>query len=287
VDGAVDATASSQLLVGRVDDHIHVERRDVANHDLDTFDVLHPRRLHPCYDGFFDYVIATGQNMCGRYSFTLPPEAMRDLFGVETSLNLQPRHNIAPTQDAPVIGVDEVGRHQLRLLRWGLIPRWTRDLKALPLLINARGDTIAEKPSFRDAFARRRCLVPADGFYEWRSVPGSRKEPWRIELADRKGFVFAGIWEAWKSPDGETVKSFAIATTEANEALGPIHARMPVILARADEDAWLDPRATRERLGALLRPYDGGPMRTYRISERVNSVRNDDPSILEPIATSG
>ncbi len=221
--------------------------------------------------------------MCGRYSFTLPPEAMRDLFAAPTMLNLQPRYNIAPTQQAPVIALDEAGGRQIRLLRWGLVPRWTRELKSLPLLINARADTIAEKPSFRDAFAKRRCLVPADGFYEWRAIAGKRKQPWRIELADRKAFAFAGIWEAWKSPEGEIVKSFAIATTEANSALAPIHARMPVILARDDEAKWLDTGGARESLQAILRPYDGGPMQLFPIGDRVNSVKNDDALILEPV----
>jgi len=224
--------------------------------------------------------------MCGRCSFTLPPEAMRDLFGVETLLNIEPRYNIAPTQQAPVIALDEDANRQVRMLRWGLIPRWTKDLKKLALLINARADTIADKPSFRDAFAKRRCLVPADGFYEWRAVAGKSKEPWRIELADRPAFAFAGLWEAWNSPDGETIKSFTIATTDANDALRSIHARMPVILRKQDETQWLDPTSKREQLLDLLRPYESGSMKTYRIGTRVNSVRNDDSEILTPLEES-
>jgi putative SOS response-associated peptidase YedK len=225
--------------------------------------------------------------MCGRYSFTLPPEAMRGLFDAPCALNLHPRYNIAPTQLAPVIGLDEEGARQVRMMRWGLVPRWTKDLKSLPLLINARSEGIAEKPSFRDAFARRRCLVPADGFYEWCTVQSKAKAPWRIVLEDRPAFAFAGVWEAWKSPEGETLKSFAIATTDANETLRPIHDRMPVILSQPAERAWLDRQATRDQLLALLRPYADGKMRAYRIATRVNSVRNDDPSLIEPVPVAG
>jgi putative SOS response-associated peptidase YedK len=235
--------------------------------------------------------------MCGRYSFTLPPDAIRELFRVMTGLNLQPRYNIAPTQQAPVIGLDEEGARALKMYRWGLIPRWS---KALPTgapminapLINARAESIAEKPAFRDAFRKRRCLVPADGFYEWPKDKASKdRRPWRIFAADRPAFAFAGIWEAWRNPQGgpegggagDILRSFAIVTTDANARIAGTHDRMPVILRREDEDAWLAPETALERLLGMLAPYPAELTELYRVDSRVNSVRNDDPDCIKPL----
>ena len=217
--------------------------------------------------------------MCGRYSFTLPPEAIRELFRVVTLLNLQPRYNIAPTQVVPVIGLEPGGERALKQFRWGLIPRWSKELPKAAPLINARSEGIAASRMFGEAFQRRRCLVPADGFYEWRKDK-SDKRPWRIVDAERPAFSFAGVWDGWRNPEGEIVRSFAIVTTDANETLAPIHDRMPVMLTRADEDAWLDPNSTEPKLLSLLAPYDAARTELYQVDVRVNSVKNDDPQCL-------
>ncbi|HJR23098.1 MAG TPA: SOS response-associated peptidase [Dongiaceae bacterium] len=217
--------------------------------------------------------------MCGRYSFTLPPEAIRELFRVVTVLNLQPRYNIAPTQVVPVIGLEPSGERALKQFRWGLIPRWSKELPKAAPLINARSEGIAASKMFGEAFQKRRCLVPADGFYEWRKDK-SDKRPWRIVDPERAALAFAGIWEGWRNPEGEIVRSFAIVTTDANEKLAPIHDRMPVMLARQDEDGWLDPNNTEPKLLSLLAPYDAARTELCQVDVRVNSVKNDDPQCL-------
>lgn len=227
--------------------------------------------------------------MCGRYSFTLPPDAIRELFRVVTGLNLRPRYNIAPTQEAPVIGLDAETGRALRMFRWGLVPRWSKALSGSAPMINARAESIAEKPAFRDAFRKRRCLVPADGFYEWsKDKSAGDRRPWRIFATDRPAFAFAGIWEAWRDPaagaESELLRSFAIVTTAANSAIAPIHDRMPVILRAEDEDAWLAADTPADRLQAMLAPYPSELTGQYRVDTRVNSVRNDDPGCLEPVA---
>lgn len=226
--------------------------------------------------------------MCGRYSFTLPPDAIRELFRVTTALNLRPRYNIAPTQEAPVIGVDEAGARALKMYRWGLVPRWSKALSGSAPMINARAESIAEKPAFRDAFRKRRCLVPADGFYEWlKDKRAGDRRPWRIFASDRPAFAFAGIWEAWRDPqagtDAEFLRSFAIVTTAANERIAAIHDRMPVMLRREDEDAWLAADTAPERLQAMLVPYPPDLTGLHRVDARVNSVRNDDPDCIRPV----
>ena len=222
--------------------------------------------------------------MCGRYSFTLPPEAIRELFRVVTVLNLQPRYNIAPTQVVPVIGLEPSGERALRMFRWGLVPRWSKELPRSAPLINARSEGIAGSKMFGEAFQRRRCLVLADGFFEWNQDKSLKdKTPWRMVDPDRPAFAFAGVWDGWRNPEGEIIRSFAIVTTSANEKLAPIHGRMPVILKREDEDAWLDPRNTEPTLLSLLAPYDAGRTALFRVDARVNSVKNDDPECLIPL----
>ena len=220
--------------------------------------------------------------MCGRYSFTLPPEAIRALFRVVTGLNLQPRYNIAPTQAVPVIGLEQDGQRALKMFRWGLVPRWSKAMPTGAPLINARAEGIAGSRMFGDAFRKRRCLVPADGFYEWNKDKSLKdRRPWRVIDPDRRAFAFAGVWEPWRNPEGEIIRSFAIVTTSANERLAPIHDRMPVILKSEDEDAWLDPNAVESSLVPLLGPYDSGKTELYRVDSRVNSVKNDDPECLK------
>ncbi len=226
--------------------------------------------------------------MCGRYSFTLPPEAIRALFRVMTVLNLQPRYNIAPTQAVPVIGLEPNGERALKMFRWGLVPRWSKELPKSAPLINARSEGIAASKMFGEAFHKRRCLVPADGFYEWNKDKSLQdRRPWRIVDPDRPAFAFAGVWEAWRNPVGEIVRSFAIVTTAANDRLSPIHDRMPVMLKTEDEDSWLDPNNAEPKLLSLLAPYDPGRTELYRVDSRVNSVKNDDPECLAKSSDGG
>lgn len=221
--------------------------------------------------------------MCGRYSLTTPAEAVRRVFGYTERPNLMPRTNIAPTQDVAAVRLgDDRARHFVSL-RWGLIPSWAKDATIASKMINARGETVAEKPAFRAAFRARRCLIPADGFYEWKTE-GGVKQPYRIARADREPFAFAGLWERWeKAPDGVPVETSTIITTDANETLQAIHHRMPVILASADFAAWLDPAAKPADLQALLRPFPPQDLVAYRVSRRVNAVANDDLSLIEPL----
>jgi putative SOS response-associated peptidase YedK len=224
--------------------------------------------------------------MCGRYTLTITPEMLRTLVNFETTPNLQPRYNIAPTQMAPVVRPAEGGgAPRIDMLRWGLIPSWSKDMTIASKLINARGETIAEKPSFRDAYRERRCLIPVDGFYEWRRE-GETKQPYRIGFRGGKPFVFAGVWESWTAPDGaenagETIETYTIVTTDANEKLAPIHHRMPVIVDPADFDRWLtgDPGDAAN----VIRAFPPDDMAFYRVSTRVNNVRNDDEDCIVPL----
>lgn len=219
--------------------------------------------------------------MCGRYSLTTPAEAMRQVFGVTGPLpNLPPRYNIAPSQDAAVIRLSE-GARELVLMRWGLVPSWSKGPDSKFSMINARAETVAKKPAYRSAFKSRRCLVPADGFFEWRAE-GKKKQPFYIHMKDEKPFAFAGLWERWEKGE-EPITSFAIIVTDANDLLRHIHDRMPVILKPADYGRWLDPAARPDTAQSFLRPYDPKKMAVRKISTRVNSPKNDDPEILAPV----
>ncbi len=228
--------------------------------------------------------------MCGRYSLTTPAEAMRRLFGFVGPLpNLPARYNIAPTQLVPAVRPAHggSGERELVSLRWGLVPFWAKDPAIGAKLINARAEGLAEKPSFRAAFRARRCLVPADGFYEWQATAHG-KQPYRIVLKGGASaapplFAFAGLWERWdKAPGGPPVKSCTIVTTEANALLRPIHGRMPVILAPEAYARWLDPATAAKDALALLGPYPAEAMMVYPVSARVNSARFDEPLCIEP-----
>jgi putative SOS response-associated peptidase YedK len=221
--------------------------------------------------------------MCGRFLLTAPVEALRRLFGVLDSPNFPARYNIAPTQDSAVIRLNQEGGRELALMRFGLVPSWAKDLSVGASLINARSDGVATKPSFRAAFKQRRCLVAADGFYEWKPGPAAKapKQPYLIARADRATFAFAGLWERWQG-DGQTVHSFSIITTDANQALAPIHHRMPVILDPNDYGAWLDPKNDQPQ--ALLLPAPDALMQAIPVSTRVNTVRNDDADCIAPLA---
>jgi putative SOS response-associated peptidase YedK len=215
--------------------------------------------------------------MCGRYSLTTPVEAVGRLFEVAERPNLPPRYNIAPSQQAPVVRADAAGGRVLAPMRWGLIPSWAKEAKIGYRMINARAETVAEKPAFRSAFRHRRCLVPADGFYEWRKL-GATKQPYRISRADGAPFAFAGLWERWRAPDGAVIDSFTIITTVANDLLRPIHDRMPVILDPADFGPWLEAGGV-----GRLPPYAGAKLVAIPVSTRVNSPKHDDPACIAPL----
>jgi putative SOS response-associated peptidase YedK len=197
--------------------------------------------------------------MCGRYTLSVSPRKLASRFNVPQLPELPfdgQLYNIAPSQQMPIVrqGLDD---REMVLARWGLIPTWAKDAKIGNSLINARADTVAEKPAFRSAFKRRRCLVAADGFFEWQATGGKVKQPYFISLKDKEPFGFAGLWEQWdKSEDGKTVESFSIITTEPNELMAPIHNRMPVIIGTQDYSTWLDPEEVPDTLKGLLRPFD-------------------------------
>ncbi|MEE9274201.1 MAG: SOS response-associated peptidase [bacterium] len=218
--------------------------------------------------------------MCGRYTLIKPADTLAALFGMEGSLGLSPRYNIAPTQFVPAVRALRPGEPELALLRWGLIPSWAKDPAIGARTINARGETAAQKPSFRAAFRRRRCLIPADGFYEW-VKEGGRKQPYYIQLRGEAPFAFAGLWESWTGAEGETLETCTIITCEANEGLRPLHPRMPVILPRENYDLWLDPAAQDPAaLQPLLRPYPAGETVFRPVSAQVNSPKNDGPECI-------
>jgi putative SOS response-associated peptidase YedK len=221
--------------------------------------------------------------MCGRFSQSSSAAAISAVFGVETS-DIPPRYNIAPTQSVAAILQLPSNQPHLHWLRWGLIPSWAKDPKIGSKLINARAETVAQKPSFRSAFRHRRCLIPADGFYEWQQIEGSRqKQPYFIGLQDEGLFAFAGLYERWESPDGDVLETCTIVTTTANELVEPIHSRMPVLLAPQDYNLWLDPSFDKsERLQALLDPYPAAQMKAYPVSSVVNSPKNDSPECKQP-----
>ena len=226
--------------------------------------------------------------MCGRYTLTSPLEALSNLFGISERPNLAASYNIAPTQMVATVRIDNDGSRQFSRLIWGLVPSWAKEVATSGPLINARGETVDSKPSFRDAFRKRRCLIPADGFYEWkREKLGAPKQPYRITLAEEGLFAFAGIWERWEYPKAmesvePALETCAIVTTLAAPSIGHIHHRMPVILDVSDHATWMT--ASLDESLALIRPYEGG-LAAHPVSTRVNAVRNDDADLLIPITT--
>ncbi|MCA9539782.1 MAG: SOS response-associated peptidase [Myxococcales bacterium] len=219
--------------------------------------------------------------MCGRYQLAIDPKLLERSFGAQIEMPFGERYNIAPTQRAPAVRVEE-GVRVFRSLRWGLVPGWAKDLSIGNKMINARGETVAEKPSFRSAFRKRRCLVPSTGFYEWKRQ-GKAKQPHRIRLADAEFFAMAGLWEFWQSPEGAPIETFTIITCDPAGALGDLHNRMPVILDPARFDEWLDPRTPGEALQRLIAPRRAEELEIVPVSDRINSVYNDDPEAAQPI----
>ena len=223
--------------------------------------------------------------MCGRFTQTALPEAIARQFEVAELPLFIPRYNIAPSQPIATIRIEpDTSTRKLVMLRWGLIPSWAKDPKIGSQCINAKAETVAEKPSFRSAFKKRRCLVVATGFYEWQ-VQGRTKQPMWIGLRSKQPFAFAGLWEHWKPAEGESLETCTIITTEPNDLMAPIHNRMPVILAPASYDKWLDPLFQQvESLTALLRPYPSEELTAYPVSTLVNNPRHDVPQCLEPVS---
>lgn len=222
--------------------------------------------------------------MCGRFTLTTSPEQLRAAFyGLSVPDQVQSRYNIAPTQPVAVVANDE--KFQVDFFAWGLIPSWAKDPAIGSRMINARAETLAEKPSYRSAFRRRRCLVLADGFYEWRQEPGKRsKTPMYIKLESGQPFAFAGLWENWNSPDGSNIRSCTIITTEPNRLMQTIHNRMPVILPEEVFPAWLEARETEPAsLQHLLAPFPAELMSAYPVSTLVNSPANEDARCIQPL----
>ena len=226
--------------------------------------------------------------MCGRYVIISTPEAIRALFGYAERPNFPPRYNVAPTQPIPIVRLND-DKRCFSLMRWGLLPSWVKDPKTFPLLINARGESVLEKPAFRNAMRRRRCLIPTDGFYEWQADRrDGPKRPFfvRAGRGDDGGappLAFAGLWETWTGPNGEELDTAAIITTAANRTLAAIHDRMPVFVPKEAFDLWLDcANVEADVASALIRPAADSLLEAYEISTAVNRVANDSPSLITP-----
>jgi putative SOS response-associated peptidase YedK len=224
--------------------------------------------------------------MCGRYTLHSAPEEIEERFEVEPEEDLlDPRYNIAPTQTVPVIrsGQSGSGPRQMAGCRWGLIPYWAKDPKIGNNLINAKAETIAEKPSFKQAFSKRRCLIPADGFYEWQKRGKGPSQPVYIRRRDGSLFAFAGLWETWKAPEGDLIETCTIITVEPNELISKIHHRMAAILSPDDEAAWIDPKSKSDDLQRMLRPYDSELLEAIPVSRAVNSPAHESPQLISPV----
>ena len=219
--------------------------------------------------------------MCGRYELHANPAAIALAFGLAYPPQIAPRYNVAPMQQVPIVRVNAHGDRELVQVRWGLVPRWARDPSIGAKMINARAETVAVKPSFRIAFQRHRCLLPADGFYEWKPRPDGTKQPVRIGMRDGAVFGLAGLYERWLSPEGEPLDTCTILTTDANALLAHLHDRMPVIVPPDAYEAWLDP--ANPDAAELLAPYAPDAMTYWPVSTRVNAVKNDDADCIAPL----
>lgn len=223
--------------------------------------------------------------MCGRFALKAPPADIMIHFGVDSVPEAAPRYNIAPTQ--PILIVRQhwqqpgAGREAVHV-RWGLLPSWAKDASMAAKLANARCETVAEKPAFRSAFRRMRCLIPTDGFYEWEATAAG-KQPWFIRLKSKELLAFAGLWEHWQAPDGTPLETATIITTDANALVRPVHDRMPVILQPADYAAWLGAQTKVEDLKALLKPLPEDLMERYRVNKRMSNASNEGEDCIEPV----
>lgn len=218
--------------------------------------------------------------MCGRFVLKSPPAELVTRFGLDECADFGPRYNIPPGTDIPAIRLSPDGQRVLHFLRWGLVPHWAKDATIGAKLNNARGESVAEKPSFRDAFKRRRCLVPADGFYEWKA-DGKIKQPYYISLKSGEPLAMGGLWESWKAPDGSILRTVCIITTSPNAVMAPIHGRMPVILDPAHWQAWL--AAPVEEIQSLVAPCAAEDMQAWPVSRRVSRAVEEDAGLLDPL----
>ena len=236
----------------------------------------------------FEHKSYNQQRMCGRYRLSRHAEAFAKYFDSEyADTEWEGRYNIAPTQQVPVIRQDaNVPVRRASLMRWGLVPYWAKDLAIGARMINARSETAASKPAFKEALQRKRCLIPADAFYEWLRT-AKTKQPFCFEVREGEMFAFAGLWDRWREPAGTWLETCTILTTTANHLITDVHDRMPVILSLESYDLWLDPGFRDSAAAAeMLKPYDAGRMRRYTVSTRVNNVANDDPQCSSPIEVS-
>jgi len=229
--------------------------------------------------------------MCGRARLSSDVSEIKLVFSIPSERptpNIPANWNAAPTEDLPVVRYDNrAGGRTLDVMRWGLVPFWAKDIKVGFSNINAKAETVDTRPAFREAFTRRRCLVPFDCFYEWKKL-GKEREPYAVALADRRLMAMGGLWETWRSPAGERVRSFTIVTTAPNALLAELHDRMPVLLAPEDWPTWLgESPAGPEQLKALLKPYPAQDLITWRVDKRVGDPKNKDPSLIEPSAITG
>jgi putative SOS response-associated peptidase YedK len=229
--------------------------------------------------------------MCGRYRLTAKERYLRDHFGLDDDPDWTPRWNIAPTQPVATVRQDARGPKRIfRLVRWGLIPYWAKDPSIGVKTINAQSETAAEKPAFREAMRRRRCLIPADGFYEWQKITPKEKQPYNFGMIDDSVFAFAGLWETWprereQSPADEAIETCTILTTKPNSLVAGVHDRMPAILTPENYDLWLDPGITDpSRVFECLAPFDARSMKKYPVSTRVNRAENDDPECAQEVS---
>ncbi|NJS09543.1 MAG: SOS response-associated peptidase [Microcoleus sp. CSU_2_2] len=222
--------------------------------------------------------------MCGRFTLNTSAKIIAEFFKLSEVPDIKPRYNIAPTQSVATVTVDgEKMQRQFQFMRWGLIPSWAKDLKIGSHTINARSETVAEKPAFRSAIKHRRCLIIADGFYEWQPQ-GKKKQPYYFQMANNEPFAIAGLWENWRSPEGENIVSCSIITTAANETVQPVHDRMPVILPSGDWEQWLDPSINNsQQVLPLLKPYDPAAMKANAVSAIVNNPTRESPECIQAI----
>ncbi|USG60357.1 SOS response-associated peptidase [Sneathiella marina] len=227
------------------------------------------------------YYVDQVVKMCGRFNLTSPVEAIRQLFGFQASPNLQARYNIAPTTQIAAVRLPSnksASGTELFSAHWGLIPSWAKSAEYSAKMINARSETVADKPAFRSAYKSRRCLIPSNGFYEWQKLGKTKKQPWLISLQDTPLFAFAGLWESWTDPEGKTLESCTILTTKAADSIAFIHHRMPVIIDKAKFGQWYEGGSEDD----LLQPFDSAKLTFHKVSQSVGNVRNDDASLIAP-----
>ncbi len=220
--------------------------------------------------------------MCGRYALFGPHSRYRDFFETDEWPVFADRYNIAPSSSVPVIRQAPDGRRAVGLLRWGLVPHWAKDASIGAKLANARAESVADKPSFRAAYRKRRCLVPASGFYEWQERTGARKQPWFIHLKTGEPIALGGLWESWTGAQGDILRTFCLITTDANAVMAPIHDRMPVIVRPENWTAWLAPDMDPGRIAPLLAPTDPGAIEVWPVSRRVSYAREEGPDLIAP-----